>query len=709
MGHIFISYSKKDQKYARKLADDLLRRGFDVWIDDRIDYGANWWNAIEKAIEECDAIITIMSPNSQNSRWVQREYLLADNLTKSTFPILLEGEAFPIYVGTQWVDLRSGQLPPDDYYQLLRQVIKPKVGTGNFVAPTPKHLPSIQYRKWASIIAAIILYVFTIIAILIASDSLNNKNTRQPTNTADLGASSSITPIQSSSWTTTPDLTATEKALSFDLTATSDSRAATQVADPSIELTPELQLVEVADDRGTHLGDGEARLYSPSELHVGEASEVRLEIQVTFPPDYFATLQPLPSATPILGTPAPTPSPLPLSALQFVEIREYMGAELGGLDADNFEIEPVPPNGLRRMYSDAINWWKWNIRPTNDQAIGLNNLELRIFIPLDNDPTNLLYTNIIEFQIEVLPTITISSTETPSTRVVPLPTSTTLQAITTEPNVSVSITLLFPSDTSGQRDHLTFAIDDSIQSLDISSMSIRWVSDDDGEQYFNLDEDARLRSLAQSLNSDDCIQLYVTSPNSGLARCQNIIAFPVRGEEVFWEPQAIIFWIYQGDMLVATCATAPQNCTFDWTIIPPETPTQTPTATITATPTCDSTQDLIEIGETSIEYRGSEHVSIEQCELIVGTADRFTDVIDERLPPCTAFMIRGEAEVDLDIWWGDWKHYANATDDDAQTLLDGQISRLREEHNTCPSRGIRTYVCTGTSCEIETVCDGTSC
>ena len=35
--HIFISYVRRDQTYARALADHLRQRGFDVWTDDRID------------------------------------------------------------------------------------------------------------------------------------------------------------------------------------------------------------------------------------------------------------------------------------------------------------------------------------------------------------------------------------------------------------------------------------------------------------------------------------------------------------------------------------------------------------------------------------------------------------------------------------------------------------------------------------------------
>jgi hypothetical protein len=40
--HIFISYSKKDRDFAWKLAEDLEKRGFKIWIDRAISGGEEW-------------------------------------------------------------------------------------------------------------------------------------------------------------------------------------------------------------------------------------------------------------------------------------------------------------------------------------------------------------------------------------------------------------------------------------------------------------------------------------------------------------------------------------------------------------------------------------------------------------------------------------------------------------------------------------------
>ncbi len=135
MSHIFISYSKKNRDYARALADKLLDAGFDVWIDDRIDYGDDWWQVIVKAIRECGAFLIIMTPESDTSKWVQREVALADHLPKPMFPVLRSGdlinsETWTIFIRTQYANVLDGSLPKDDFYVRLRRVVAPKASRG---------------------------------------------------------------------------------------------------------------------------------------------------------------------------------------------------------------------------------------------------------------------------------------------------------------------------------------------------------------------------------------------------------------------------------------------------------------------------------------------------------------------------------------------------------------------------------------------------
>lgn len=133
MTHVFISYSRQDQPYARRLADHLLALGFDVWIDDQIDYGDRWHRVIFKAIDECAALIVIMSPAARESDWVEKEYLYADELKKPLFPLLLDGTRFPYFVNRQYVDARPDKLPGEDFTRRLEQVAARKHAQGTEV------------------------------------------------------------------------------------------------------------------------------------------------------------------------------------------------------------------------------------------------------------------------------------------------------------------------------------------------------------------------------------------------------------------------------------------------------------------------------------------------------------------------------------------------------------------------------------------------
>lgn len=140
MSHIFISYSKKDRDYARKLADHLLSLGFDIWIDDQIDYGDDWWRTIVRAIRGAKAFIVIMTNDSDASEWVQREVTLADKSKIPAFPVWLSGdvdvsENWAIYVRTQYADVRHGGLPKEDFYNRLGKVASHKSASGKDVTP----------------------------------------------------------------------------------------------------------------------------------------------------------------------------------------------------------------------------------------------------------------------------------------------------------------------------------------------------------------------------------------------------------------------------------------------------------------------------------------------------------------------------------------------------------------------------------------------
>lgn len=196
----------------------------------------------------------------------------------------------------------------------------------------------------------------------------------------------------------------TGTAMAFDTEAT--AIAGTATAAPTVVHAVAMVTREfvVYDESGAFLGDGEVRLYAPPEIPLDGIAEVRIEILVSGSiPSAELTLNPQPSPTPVLGTPHPTQTPLPGVETQFIRVYEYMGADLRGADINHFNKDAVPPSGLRRMQSEAINWWKWNLSPKGEEAVGVNDLEVIIYLPrMREDGTAFNEeTNIIPFQLEV--------------------------------------------------------------------------------------------------------------------------------------------------------------------------------------------------------------------------------------------------------------------------------------------------------------------
>ena len=70
--HVFISYSRQDQTYVQELAEYLEGEGITVWVDARIDHGDRWWQTIVNNISNCAAMLVVMTPDSEKTKWVER-------------------------------------------------------------------------------------------------------------------------------------------------------------------------------------------------------------------------------------------------------------------------------------------------------------------------------------------------------------------------------------------------------------------------------------------------------------------------------------------------------------------------------------------------------------------------------------------------------------------------------------------------------------
>ncbi len=123
MSRVFISYCHSDHNYANKFAAALHHKGFPVWLDLSINTGDRWFETIVDEIRKCSVFIVVMSPEAEESEWVEKEILIAQKYCKPILPLLVRGEVFEILIATQYQDVRNGELPPPKFYEVLSRLI----------------------------------------------------------------------------------------------------------------------------------------------------------------------------------------------------------------------------------------------------------------------------------------------------------------------------------------------------------------------------------------------------------------------------------------------------------------------------------------------------------------------------------------------------------------------------------------------------------
>jgi tetratricopeptide (TPR) repeat protein len=71
---VFLSHSGKDKDFVKELYRRLTRDGVSCFFDiESIGWGQNWVRALERALDECEFVVFVLSPDICNSRWVEVE------------------------------------------------------------------------------------------------------------------------------------------------------------------------------------------------------------------------------------------------------------------------------------------------------------------------------------------------------------------------------------------------------------------------------------------------------------------------------------------------------------------------------------------------------------------------------------------------------------------------------------------------------------
>jgi len=99
----FISYSRKDwPDFVSTLVSGLAKESQNVWIDkDFIEGGDDWMDAIGQALQACDTLLLVLSPDALSSKYVKMEYRYFFRQEKPIIPILCrQVESLPFELAT---------------------------------------------------------------------------------------------------------------------------------------------------------------------------------------------------------------------------------------------------------------------------------------------------------------------------------------------------------------------------------------------------------------------------------------------------------------------------------------------------------------------------------------------------------------------------------------------------------------------------------
>src|SRR5690349_582929 len=91
MARMFISYSRTNKPFVKELVT-LLGRVYsdhEVWFDEDIGGGEDWWQCILGEIARCDLFIFLISNKSLESEYCQAEFREALRLQKMCLPVLV--------------------------------------------------------------------------------------------------------------------------------------------------------------------------------------------------------------------------------------------------------------------------------------------------------------------------------------------------------------------------------------------------------------------------------------------------------------------------------------------------------------------------------------------------------------------------------------------------------------------------------------------
>ncbi len=115
--YVFISYSHKDDEAVHLIIRKLQDAGIKVWYDKGLPLGPNYFDEIADELENCQAMILVLSTHSIASQYVRKELCFALSKEKLIIHANIDGSIIPSGVTLQIGDLQGDSIAKYGYEQ----------------------------------------------------------------------------------------------------------------------------------------------------------------------------------------------------------------------------------------------------------------------------------------------------------------------------------------------------------------------------------------------------------------------------------------------------------------------------------------------------------------------------------------------------------------------------------------------------------------
>ena len=133
MPGVFISHNQKDKPFVRRLKEDLKSHGIHIWVDeDEMKVGDSLTQKIERGIKDNDFVIGVISHNSINSKWVQKELSISiveeiESNKPKVLPIRLDDCEMPTMLSDKiYADFSTDEKYDEGLSKLLEAILPEK-------------------------------------------------------------------------------------------------------------------------------------------------------------------------------------------------------------------------------------------------------------------------------------------------------------------------------------------------------------------------------------------------------------------------------------------------------------------------------------------------------------------------------------------------------------------------------------------------------